>query len=127
MDPHFKENIILLAEVIVPQIYKKESLQYSFIKYFKQIFSGLEENSSKKIGLLVRVINILSYFYYLTSFNRLSYKKRKKFVKALFNFPVGTIVAGITGLRSLILISYYGIDQIWEEIDYEGPLNKKAS
>ena len=122
MDPHFKENIILMAEVIVPDLKGNPSLTYAFIKNFKKIFTGLDEQPAKKIQLLSRVINYLSYLYYFKSFNRLSYAKREQFVARLFDFPVGKIVGGITGMRSLILIAYYGLDEVWESIHYDGPL-----
>ncbi len=118
MDPHFKDNIILMAEVIVPELHRKKSLQYAFIKNFKQIFTGLEEDSSKKIKLLVRVIEKLSYIYHFTGFKHLDYQKRQRFIEQLFNFPFGKITGGMTGIRSLILISYYGIDEIWNDIHY---------
>ncbi len=122
MDPKFKQNIILFAEVIVPDLYKNTSLEYAFIKNFKELFQGLEEDSASKIKLLVQLIGMMSYVYNFKSFDKLSYTKRKKFIDKLYLFPVGKIVAGLTGLRSLVLISYYGIDEVWPTINYDGPI-----
>ena len=122
MDSKFKPNIILFAEVIVPYLHQKVSLKDSFIKNFMQLFNGLEEDSASKIKLLVQLISILSFIYNFKSFDKLSYVKRKKFIDKLYQFPVGKIVAGLTGLRSLVLISYYGIDEVWPTINYNGPI-----
>ncbi len=127
MNPNFKDNIILLAEVIVPEMYQNTSLKDTFIKNFKQMFYGLEEDSSIKIKLLVQVIEKMSYVYHFKSFSNLSFDKRKKYIDKLFNFPIGKIVAGLTGLRSLILISYYSIEQVWPSIHYDGPVNSQVS
>lgn len=122
MDSKFKPNIILFAEVIVPYLHQKVSLKDSFIKNFMQLFNGLEEDSASKIKLLVQLISILSFIYNFKSFDKLSYVKRKNFIDKLYQFPVGKIVAGLTGLRSLVLISYYGIDEVWPTINYNGPI-----
>ena len=123
MDPNFKGNILLFAEVIVPELKKNTTLEYAFIKNFKQLFLGLESESASKIKLLVSVIDKLSFVYNFTAFENLSFEKRKIFIDKLFHFPVGKVVAGLTGLRSLVLISFYGIEDVWPTISYEGPIN----
>ena len=122
MDSKFEQNIILFAEVIVPNLHENTSLENSFVKNFKQLFLGLEADSASKIKLLVNVIDKLSFVYNLKSFEKLSYEKRKKYIDKLFQFPIGKVVAGLTGLRSLIFISYYGIDEVWPIINYNGPI-----
>jgi len=122
MNPKFKQNIILFAEVIVPSLHQNTSFEYAFIKNFKKLFQGLEEDSASKIKLLVQLIDMMSYVYNFKSFDKLSYPKRKRFIDKLYLFPVGKIVAGLTGLRSLVLISYYGIDEVWPTINYDGPI-----
>ena len=126
MDPKFKQNIILFAEVIVPNLHKNTSLEYAFIKNFKELFQGLEEDSTTKIKLLVNVIDKLSFVYNFTSFENLSFEKRKNFINKLFHFPIGKVIAGLTGLRSLVLISYYGIDEVWPMINYDGPIKPQT-
>jgi len=123
MEPNFKENILLFAEIIVPELHKKASLKYAFIKNFKQLFLGLEKDSASKIKLLVNVIAKLSIVYNFKPFKELSFENRKKYIDKLFHFPVGKLVGGLTGLRSLVLISYYGIEDVWPTINYEGPIN----
>jgi|GEM_PF-2678722 len=123
MEPHFKQNIILIAEVIVPELHDNDALKYTFIKNFKQVYQDLENDSATKIKLLVKLIEYLSFIYNFNSFENLNYIKRKKYINKLFHFPIGKIVAGLTGLRSLIFISYYSIDNIWPTINYNGPIN----
>jgi len=122
MDPKFKQNVLLFAEVMVPDLHQNASLEYSFIKNFKQLFQGLEKDSADKIKLLVTLIETMSFIYNFRSFEKLNYENRKKFIGRLYQFPVGKIVAGLTGLRSLILISYYGIEEVWPNINYDGPI-----
>lgn len=122
MNPIFKQNIILFAEVIIPDLRNNTSVAYAFIKNFKQIIDGLEPESEEKIKLLVKVIAKLSFVYNFQSFEKLSYKQREKYIDRLFNFPIGKIVGGITGLRSIVLISYYGIEDVWSSINYHGPV-----
>ncbi len=123
MNPIFKQNIIFFAEVIIPDLRNNTSIEYAFIKNFKQLINGLEPESESKIKLLVKVIDKLSLVYNFQSFEKLSYKKRKKYIDRLFNFPMGKIVGGLTGLRSIVLISYYGIEDVWPSINYHGPVN----
>jgi len=126
MNPDFKQNIILFAEVIVPDLHQNASLKHSFFKNFEKLFQGLEEDTISKIKLLIKLIGAMSFIYNLKSFEKLNYHKRQKFIDKLYRFPVGKIVAGLTGLRSLILISFYGIDEVWATINYDGPVKPHA-
>lgn len=123
MNSKFKQTIILFTEVIIPDLRNNTSIKYAFIKNFKQLISGLEPDSESKIKLLVMVIDKLSLVYNFQSFEKLSYKQRKKYIDRLFNFPIGKIIGGLTGLRSIVMISYYGIDDVWKSIHYDGPVN----
>ena len=123
MNPKFKQTIILFAEVIIPDLHNKTSLEYAFIKNFKQVIDGIEPESAGKIKLLVKVIDKLSLVYNFKTFEQLTYKQRTKYIDRLFNFPVGLVVGGLTGLRSIVMISYYGIQEVWSTINYDGPVN----
>ncbi len=46
----------------------------------------------------------------------------RAYIGRLFSFPILKIQGGLTGLRSLIFISFYGIPAVWESIQYEGPI-----
>lgn len=113
----FKNTVLLFAEVIVPDFKQKPELSDALFKNFNETISNLEYHSGSKIKLLVGVITILSFVYYLKAFHKLTYQKRKLFVDKLFQFPIGKIVAGLTGLRSLVLISYYGLEPVYAQIN----------
>lgn len=119
---NFKHSVILFAEIIVPDLRHKKDIQEAFFINFNQIIGNLEYNASSKIKMLVKVITLLSFVYNFKSFNKLTYIKRKIFINSLFQFPLGKIVAGLTGLRSLTLISYYGLEQIWPQINYNNAI-----
>ena len=123
MNPKYKQTIVLFAEVIIPDLQNNTSMEYAFIKNFKQIINGLEPESAGKIKLLVKVIDKLSVVYNFKTFEHLTYKQRTRYIDRLFNFPVGIVVGGLTGLRSIVMISYYGIDDVWKSIHYDGPVN----
>ena len=123
MNPNIKETLILFAEVIVPELEKKKSLQHAFLKNFKKLYYGIEATSLQKIKLLIKLIDKLGYILAFQKFTHMPLEKRKIFVNRLFKLPFGKISGGLTGLRSLILIAYYGIEDVWEEIGYDGPAN----
>lgn len=123
MNPKFKQTIILFTKVIIPDLRNNTSLEYAFIKNFKQMISGLEPESADKIKLLVKVIDKLSLVYNFKTFEQLTYKQRTRYIDRLFDFPIGKIVGGLTGLRSIVMISYYGIEDVWKSIRYDGPVN----
>ena len=118
----FEKNVLLFAGVIVPQLENNSALQKSFLDNFEKLMSGIEPDSSDKIKLLVKVLGVLSWVYNRKSFQALNKEQKERFIENLFRFPVSKIVAGLTGLRSLVFIAYYGIPVIWEEINYQGPV-----
>ena len=123
MNPNFKQTVILFAKVIIPDLQNSTSLEYAFIKNFKQVINGLEPESESKIKLLVKVIDKLSLIYNFKSFGNLNDKQRANYIDKLFSFPIGKVVGGLTGLRSIVMISYYGIEEVWSTINYDGPVN----
>jgi len=123
MNPTYKQTILHFTEVIIPDLQNNTALQYAFIKNFKQLIDGLEPESASKIKLLVKVIDKLSLIYNFQSFGKLSYDQRTKYIGRLFNFPIGKVVGGLTGLRSIVMISYYATEDVWSSINYDGPVN----
>jgi len=121
---NFERNVLLFAGVIVPQLESDSALQKPFIDNFEKLMNGIETDSFDKIKLLVKVIGVLSWAYNRKSFEALNLEEKERFIKKLFRFPVSKLVAGLTGLRSLVFIAYYGIPVVWEEINYDGPIVK---
>ena len=116
-DKIFKNNVLLFAEVIIPDLQDKTLVQEALFKNFNQLLNQLEYQADSKVKLLVKVIEFLSTVYHFKAFNKLTYSKRKGFINWLFQLPVAKIVAGLTGLRSLVLISYYGLEEVVAKIN----------
>lgn len=121
-ETNFGRIVLLFAGVIVPQLESNSALQKPFLDNFEKLMRGLESDSFDKIKLLVKVIGVLSWVYNLKSFQNLNTDQKERFIEKLFRFPVSMFVAGLTGLRSLVFIAYYGIPIVWEEINYDGPI-----
>lgn len=123
----FKRSVLLFAGVIVPEIESNTALHHPFWVNFDQLMDGIEPESNAKIKLLVKVIGVLSFIYNSKSFKSLSLEKRKRFIDQLYRFPISKIVGGITGLKSLVFIAFYGIPEVWKEINYTGPIVSKEN
>ncbi|MCH7512527.1 MAG: hypothetical protein IH947_01070 [Bacteroidetes bacterium] len=118
----FKRNTLLVAGVIVPDLRDNEALSEAFWENFVKLLSGLPPESVGKLQLLIKVVSLLSWIYNLKPFTALNARVRQMYIDRLFSLPVSKIAGGLTGLRSLIFISFYGIPTVWESINYEGPI-----
>jgi len=123
---NFEQNVLLFAGVIVPELETNQPLHQSFLENFEKLMQGIEADSFAKIRLLVSVVGILSWIYHLKSFQSLSIEKRERFINRLYHFPIAKIVGGLTGLKSLVFIAYYGIPAVWKDIRYDGPVTKNT-
>jgi hypothetical protein len=121
-ETYFERNVLIFAGVIVPQLENKSTLQKPFLDNFEKLMKGIEPDSYDKIKLLVKVIGIFSWVYNLKSFKALNRDQKERFIEKLFHFPISMLVAGLTGLRSLVFIAYYGIPAVWKDINYDGPI-----
>ncbi len=118
----FKKTTLLVAGVIVPDLVDSEPLSEAFWENFVKLLSGLPPESVNKLQMLLKVIGLLSWVYHLKPLSALNAGVRQAFIDRLFSFPILKIQGGLTGLRSLIFISFYGIPAVWESIQYEGPI-----
>ena len=125
-ETNFERIVFLFAGVIIPQLENNSALHKPFLDNFEKLLSGIEADSFDKIKLLAKVIGVLSWVYNRKSFEALNLEQKERFVEKLFHFPVSKLVAGLTGLRSLVFIAYYGMPVVWEEINYEGPIVSNA-
>lgn len=118
---HIK-SVLLFAGVIIPEIEGNSKYADDFSQNYKLIFTDIDSDSQQKIELLVNVFSLLSYIYNFSSLSNLSYKKRQSYVEKMFHFPISKFVSGLTGLRALCMISYYNIEEVMREINYDGPI-----
>jgi hypothetical protein len=124
---NFEQRVFLFAGVIIPELENNGALEQLFLTNFEKLMQGIEPESYDKIKLLIKVIAVLSWTYNLKSFEALSSEQKDQFIDRLFHFPISKVVAGLTGLKSLVFIAYYGIPIVWKEINYNGPIVKNAN
>lgn len=117
-----RKIVFLFAEVIIPDLKQNALLKDDFIFNFEKMFFGFDARTQSKLKLFISVISILSLFYNVQSFEKLSYSKRQNFIEQLFDFPIGKIVSALTGLRTLCFIAFYSIKEVWTSINYDGPI-----
>lgn len=121
---NFKVNILALAETMIVDLRQNEDLKNQFWTNFSSFFKDLDVDSAKKLNLLVTVVSLLSFLYNRAPLYTLTIQKREHFIERLYQFPITKIIAGFTGLRSLMMVSYYSMEQTWSNINYKGPLKK---
>ncbi|HTR21388.1 MAG TPA: hypothetical protein VMH88_11100 [Gemmatimonadales bacterium] len=74
----------------------------------------------RQLVLLIRVVQILPVIRYGRPFTGLDPERRTRLLDALQNAPVLLLRRGIWGLRTLVLMGYYGRPAAWPEIGYRG-------
>jgi hypothetical protein len=127
LETNFARSVFVFAGVIIPTLENNSELKQPFIDNFEKLMLGIEPESYDKIKMLVKAVSVLSWVYYQKSFQALNSHQKQKFINKLFHFPISKIVAGLTGLKSLVYIAYYGIPAVWNEIDYDGPIVQKTN
>lgn len=115
-----------MAVAIVPAVQGDEAVQAEIIENFKQLFADLDVASQKKVLLFFRVLLLLSFLRGFQDWRRMTLEDRQRFFLAIESFPVGLIRAGFFGLRSLLLLAYYGTSSAWQRIGYEGPIVQRS-
>lgn len=117
-----KIALLSLAEVIIPSLQTRPMVKEKLWENFCYFLGDMDTDSQKKIQLLLFALKIWSVLRYGRSYPKMNPSQRKRFFLGLLRFPIALIVAGATGLKSLIYVSYYSLDESWENIDYQGPL-----
>lgn len=105
----------------IAQTFISKAIKYdSFIANFHHLLNGFDDDSHSKLLLLIKVINIYSFFRYFQAFTKLNLTKRNNILTSLHNAPIGKIRGGITGLRSLNLLAFYSLEENWQSVGYKG-------
>jgi len=120
-----RKTVYLFASVIIPDLKQNASLESEFILNFEKLFFGFDPDTQKKLKLFISLISLLSFFYTARAFEKLSFEKRQSYIDRLFNFPLSKIISALTGLRTLCFISYYSLKEVWNSINYDGPILSK--
>lgn len=88
---------------------------------FVYLWGDLPADSRRKLGLFVAVLNGLSWLRFGCSLAALSPDCCAHLLRTLSRVPIATLQAGVTGLRSLLLMATYSEPLTWDRIDYDGP------
>ncbi len=118
-----REGFDAIAGALIPL--KDEERAEALHENFTFYYNDLDADSQGKISLLFKVIKILAVVLKRKSLLKMSIDERQSFFLSLQKFPVKKIVAGFTGLRSLILVAYYTLEPVWQELSYKGPIVKR--
>jgi hypothetical protein len=118
------DTLINFASVMIPDLQESENEKGAFLLVLNRFFLSLDRPLRRKLDLLLQMVNFLSFFYNGRSFNRLSYSQKCKYIDRLFEFPVNTLISGLTGLRTLCFFAYYTDADQWKKINYEGPIKR---
>ena len=119
-----QKGILAIAKLIIPDLGNNATKEIDFWESFVLFFNELDNESKGKIKLLLIVINLISFFTFLQTLSSLKINQMGKLILRLENFPIKKIIGGFTGIRSLIMISYYSMSQNWSSINYTGPIIK---
>ncbi|HAZ11539.1 MAG: hypothetical protein A2X86_18620 [Bdellovibrionales bacterium GWA2_49_15] len=72
-----------------------------------------------KIGLFLVFIDVVSFFYGLSCFRKLSPSKKAAVMLFFFNSPLPLFRKGFWGINTLAKMGVYGQTEIYEEIGYK--------
>ncbi len=120
------KDLIPIAELIIPSLQDRPKHKQ---KLYENMIFFLNNSGSENVLLLKKFIILLkiaSFIMFGRSYTQLGTTKRLNFFSIMDQFPIKVVIAGLTGLRTLICISYYTMEEVWSEIGYEGPTVKGA-
>lgn len=115
-----------LIPAFLPHLANNPKAAEATLENFNGIFHSLPEQNRKKIHVLIRLIMVSYGFRYFHSFKTGSLSSQTAWLRKWSKSPVPKIRAGVNGLRTLVLLSYYSSESSWAAIGYEGPLVKRA-
>lgn len=78
---------------------------------FLEFFKDLDANTRIKLGLLLKLINIVAIFHYFKNFSKLKGQQREKVLSFFAKSPIPKLQGGITGLRSICLVAFYSCEK----------------
>jgi hypothetical protein len=71
--------------------------------------------------LFLFVIEICAIFRYGTRFSNLTLTKRARFLAYFENSVIPPFRQGFFGVKTFVLMGYYGSEVAWSELQYPGP------
>ena len=119
--PPAESHIQALAATMTPSLSDDAEALSRVYSNFVFLWGDLPADSRRKLGVFVTVLNGLSWLRFGCSLGTLSHDRCARLLRSLGNAPVDKLQAGVTGLRSLLLMATYSEPLTWDRIDYAGP------
>ena len=88
----FQANVLAITQALLPHLTKEEIAP--FWESFSSFFEGLDTDSSKKLVMLVKLISVLSLFYFQKKITKLNPQKLERLMHRLSIFPIYKVTAG---------------------------------
>ena len=120
-----REKLKPIIKGILPSV-TDDTLLDKIISNLEDFLKEMDEDVEKNLKLLIKVIYILASARNLKSLKSFTEEERERFFNWLYNFPIGKIAAGFNGLRAIILMSYYSLEESWDKIGYDGPIVQRS-
>lgn len=115
-----KDTFRALAVTIVPEARNLDAAGWRELEgIVEQALAERPSMVRRQLGLLVRLIEALSFLRYGRRFASLDPIRRTRLLGWLQDFPVVLARRGFWGLRTLVLMGYYGRPPAAAEIGYQ--------
>jgi len=113
------ERFIALQRCLVPRSQHFSADQvHTSLQLVNRLLQQQTDSSRKKLGLFLRIIDILSILMGGRSFRNLSAVAQNRVMQRLFDSPIGLLRKGFWGLNTLARYGVYGQPDLYQEIGY---------
>ncbi len=114
-----REAFHAIAATVVPEAARLDAAGWNDLEQIVADALTLRPPAlQRQLLTLIRVVNLLPLFRYGRPFTALDATRRTRVLDALQNAPVLLLRRGIWGLRTLVLMGYYGRPAAATEIGY---------
>ncbi len=108
----------LAHRIVPPSANLDEASRQEMYGILEHALSQQPESLRTQFGLFLRVIDILSFFRGLSPFRRLSPAQQDKVLSSLDRSRMTKLRLGFTGLKTMLVMGYYGRQAAGSEIGY---------
>jgi hypothetical protein len=114
-----QERFEALQARLVPRSEKFETTERAESRrLINELVGKMPEANQRKLGLFLVIIDLISLFFGLKPFRKLSRDKQERVLAWLFDAPVGLLRKGFWGLNTLAKLGVYGQTSLYPEIGY---------
>ena len=105
--------------IVPPSANLDEAGRQEMYEILERALSQQPQSLRKQLDLFLRVIDILSFFRGLSPFRRLSTARQERVLASLDRSRVTKLRQGFWGLKTMLMMGYYGRQAAGDEIGYE--------